>query len=68
MGQKIQKMMRDTAPAYDAGAFLLARDRKTALKNGVDGKNTLFSCTDETYDETVPDMVITDLADLLVIK
>ena len=24
--------------------------------------------TDETYDETVPDMVITDLADLLVIK
>jgi putative hydrolase of the HAD superfamily len=24
--------------------------------------------TDETYDETVPDLVITDLADLLVIK
>jgi phosphoglycolate phosphatase-like HAD superfamily hydrolase len=24
--------------------------------------------TDETYDETIPDMVITDLSDLLVIK
>ena len=60
-GQEVQDVLvvgdsfyKDILPAQKAGC-------RTAWFKGE-------GWTDETYDETVPDMVITDLADLLVIK